>query len=306
MYHSSMAIFDKALFVSRLRERYDILGLIPEDLEKYAGEIIPLKTLKSYFNNKFRKIPEIRFILALCPLLQTNPEYLLGLSESPSPQVSPRFDRDTLIENLREKYRELNLLPMDLELFAENSGLDFGNMRDLLNDELKTEPGIDLLLGFCTLLKSTPTILLKLEEIAVQQNRKNNPAPVFRNKEKTGGRRSFKPALFSALTGAGLILAGAFAPVLRNNDGSMIILFKYPGGILLAILGLISLVLATIGNFRMLKLPAIGNLAAAAWAFIALQSELQKGQTPVEWSWLLIGIGTFLLLLATILKNDSR
>ena len=311
MYHWIMTNFDKSLFVSKLRERYDTLGLIPEDLEKFAGDTIPLKTLKNYFNNKFRKTPTISTILSLCDLLQTNPEFLLGISDNPSPSISPEYDWNTLIEKMRTRYREINLLPMDLELYAKSIGIKFDTMRDMLNNELPGDAGIDILMGFSTLLKSTISELLELKPALKQENK---AVPLFESskkkikkiskKKKTRGD-GVKIALYMGLIGAGLIIAGSFAPAVYNNDNSTIILFKHPAGITLAVLGFISLIFLSLEKYRMLRLPAIGNLIAAGWAFVAIQSSLKPGQLMGDWIWLLIGAGTFVLLLATILKTDK-
>jgi len=299
-----MAIFDKTVFVSRLRERYDNLGLIPEDLERFADDALPLKTLRNYFNNRFKKIPTISAVLSLSMLLQTNPEFLLGLSENPEPAISSSFDRKLFIETMRERYREMNLLPMDLELYAESVKLDFGAMRDLLNDELQEEAQIDLLLGLSAILKSSISELLNLKP--ADKTPQGMKAVLLNKKKRSRKTAGFKAAPFAALTGAGLIIAGSFAPVLRNNDGSIKILFKQPAGTLLALFGLSSLIFASIGNFRLLRIPALANLLAAGWAFVKIRSAITPGQLLSVWAWLLVGAGTFLLLLATILKNDSR
>lgn len=308
-YHCRMEkTFDRDLFVARLRERYNTLGLIPEDLSLFVrkGGAITLKAIRSYFNNAFTKPPEIPELLALAELLQTSPDHLLGDSDAATPLEDYTYNRERFVEQLREQYRNRSLLPEDLELFAARGGFDFNMLRDILNNEYKKNPDVTVLLGFSGLYDLSPSVLLGLTPAREPKKSPGRILAAALTVPKVKNRPD-RPALISGLLGGGLALAGAFSPALRQIDGpDTVVLLSHVSGILTALFGLAAIVLATLKQYRLLRWPALAILGAAGWAFAAFRGLMKPGQMVSETAWLLLGLGTFCILLSSVLEAGRR
>lgn len=132
------------------------------------------------------------------------------------------------------------------------------------------------------------------------------------------------------LAGCGLLVIGVFLPIVKLPFGGSINYF-YNGhgdGVLVLVLAAISLIAILVNKYKMLFLTSIASLALMIFTLVNFTSNLELSReeiknsldgnpfagiadsmmqsAQIEWGWIVLIIGSLLLLFSAILNNKKN